>query len=450
MKKPAAPKLSLRPLKLPARTVTTLANGLKVTVVERGPLPLVAVRLTWRAGSVYDPPDRHGVAEMTARLLRRGAGGMSAEVLNEAVDFVGASMSVWAGEDSFGAGLTVPVAHFDSMLGTLAKVLRHPDFPEAEVGLTKRRTLAQLANALDDPDDVADRALVSAVFGSHPYGHETIGNKTSVEAMQREDVVRYHRERVVPQGAHLFIVGDLPVAAALKAVEREFGDWAGAPEGAVSMPEWDKPVRTGDVIIVDKPEQTQVQVRIAARGVYRGHPDHFPLTVMNCVLGGSFTSRLMQQIRVKRGLTYGVGSHFDQLATAGAFAISTFTKTETVNELIDVALAEVQKMRARGPTAAELSSVQRYIAGLYPARLETNESIAAAMADMALYGLPDDWVDQYRERVAAVTPKTAAEAALKHLPDADKVIVLCGNAAQLEKAVAKYGRVSVVPAAELE
>lgn len=442
--------LALRPLKLPPRTVTTLPNGLKVTVVKRGPLPLIAVRFITRAGSVFDPPRRFGLAELSARLLRRGAGGQSAEELNEAVDYVGASLSAWAGEDSFGAGLTTPRAHFDAMLDVLGRIMRSPDFPESEVALARRRTLAQLSNALDDPDDVADRALVGAVFGSHPYGHETIGTRAHVEAITRDDVAGHHRERVVPKGSQLFVVGDLDAEVAMAAVERVFGDWKGESDAQVSMPEWSKPVRSGEVLIVDKPEQTQVQVRIAARGIYRGHPDHFPLTVMNCVLGGSFTSRLMQEIRVKRGLTYGAGSHFDQLATAGMFAVSTFTKTESVGELIDVALGEIAKMRAKGPRPAELSSAQRYISGLYPGRLETNESIAAAMADMALYGLPDDWVDQYRERVMAVTPEVAADAAARHLPDGDRVIVLVGNAAQLERAAAKYGNVTVMPAAQLE
>lgn len=442
--------LALRPLRLPQRTVTTLSNGLKVTLVQRGPLPLVAVRYVARAGSAFDPATRFGLAEMTARLLRRGAGGQTAEVLNEAVDFVGASMSAWAGEDSFGASLTTPVAHLEPMIQMLARILRQPDFPEAEVALGKRRTLAQLTNTLDDPEELADRALVSAIFGGHPYGHETIGLKSHVEGLSRDDIVGYHRAHVVPEGAQLFVVGDLPVDAQLLAVERAFGDWAGPRAEAPALPSWERLARGGDVVIVDKPEQTQVQVRIASKGVQRGHPDHFPLSVMNCVLGGSFTSRLMQQIRVKRGLTYGAGSHFDQLASAGSFIISSFTKTETVGELVDVALEEAQKMRTKGPKPAELMSAQRYISGLYPARLETNESIAAAMADMALYGLPEDWVDQYRERVMAVTVADAAAAAAKHLPDGDKVLVLVGNAEKLLATAAQYGKTVTVPAAELE
>ncbi len=448
--KKQAPGLQLRPLKLPPREVTKLSNGLNVTIVKRGPLPLVAMRYITKAGSVFDPPNRFGLAELSARLLRRGAGGQSAEELNEAVDYVGASLSAWAGEDSFGLGLTTPVAHFDAMMEVAARIVQQPDFPESEVALAQRRTLAQLSNALDDPDDVADRALIDAMFGGHPYGHETIGFKSHVEAMTRDDVVRYHHERVVPHGAHLFIVGDVDPAKVLTVVERLFGGWKGESDAQVSLPEWSKPARAGQVVVVDKPEQTQVQVRIGARGVYRGHPDHFPLTAMNCVLGGSFTSRLMQEIRVKRGLTYGAGSHFDQLATAGAFIVSSFTKTETVTDLLDVALGEISKMRAKGPKGLELESAKRYISGLYPARLETNESMAAAMADMALYGLPDDWVDQYRERIAAVTTEAAAEAAMKHLPDGDRTLVLVGNAAQLQKPASKYGPVTVVPVANLE
>jgi zinc protease len=442
--------LQLRPLRLPPRTVSVLPNGLKVTVVKRGPLPMVAIRYVTRAGSAFDPSGRFGLAEMIARLLRRGAAGQSPDELAEAVDYVGATLRTWAGEDSFGSSLTVPIAHFDAMLEVVARILRQPDFPESEVALARRRTLAQISNALDDPDDVADRALVSAVFGEHPYGHETIGLKAHIEALTRDDLVAHHRERVVPHGGHLFVVGDIDVKRALAAVERAFGDWTGATAAQPSPPAWQRPARSGEVIIVDKPEQTQAQVRIAATGVRRGHPDHFPITVMNCVLGGSFTSRLMQQIRVKRGLTYGAGSHFDQLVSAGMFTVSSVTKTETVPQLLDVALEEIAKMRARGPKADELQSAQRYISGLFPAALETNESTGAAMADMALYGLPDDWVDRFRERVAAVTLGQAAAAAAQHLPDADKVMVLVGNAEALQAKVAAYGRVTVIPATQLE
>jgi zinc protease len=441
--------LALRPLKLPPRSTVQLTNGLFVTALKRGPLPMVSLRFVTRAGSSFDPSGRYGLADLTARLLRRGAGGMSGDELAEAVDFVGASLNTWAGEDSFGVSLTTPVEAFGEMLSLFARVVREPDFPVSEVAVARRRTLAQLTNALDDPDDVADRALVGALFAGHPYGHETVGIKVDVEAIGREDLMRFHAERLSPDGAHLFVVGDIEAKAAVEAVERAFGSWPRRPVER-SLPAWKGPARAGDVLIVDKPEQTQVQVRIASQGVPRGNPDHFTVMVMNSVLGGSFTSRLMQQIRVKRGLTYGAGSHFDELAQAGSFTVSSFTKTETVPELIEVALGEVAKMKAKGPTQAELLSAQRFISGLYPSRLETNESIAAVLGEMALYGQPADYIERYRERVTSVTTASAAEAAARLLPGDQKVIVLVGNASQLEKAVSGFGRTHVVPVAQLE
>lgn len=442
--------LSLRPLTLPEQFHQTLSNGLKVTAVPRGPLPMVSVRLVLRAGSSFDPVGRHGLADMTARLLRRGAGGKSANELSDAVDLVGASLSAWASEDSFGVSLTTPASHFAQMLELMGDVTMRPDFVEAELELARRRTLAQIANELDDPDALADRALVQAVWGAHPYGHETVGRVSDLEQIQRADLSSYHRTHLVPGAASLFIVGAVDASAALAQAERVFGGWSGDGPAAAALPEWSGPARAGEVVIVDKPEQTQTQVRITGRGVYRGHPDHFPLSVMNTVLGGGFTSRLVTQIRVKRGLTYGAGSHFDQLAKAGTFNFSSFTKTQSVPELIDVALAEVAKMKAKGPTAAEVSTVQRYIAGLFPARLETNDGVAGALADMRLFGLPSDWVDQYRERVAAVTVPEATAAAQRHLFDGERVTVLVGNAEELKPLVAKYGTISIVSPADLK
>ena len=448
-KKKSAPALSLRPLRLPAQTHQTLSNGLQVTAVPRGPLPMVSIRLVTRAGSVLDPIGKFGVTDLAARLLRRGAGGKSANELSDAVDLVGAGLSAWASEDSFGVSLTTPAKHFVAMLELMALVTLEPDFPEAELELARRRLLSQITNSLDDPDALADRAQIRAVWGDHPYGHETVGHEADLMTITRDDLIAAHRQQLAPSVSSLFIVGAVDTSVALSHAERLFSRWQGTAASRVNFPQWNKPVKAGQVVIVDKPEQTQVQVRLTSAGIARGNPDHFPLSVMNTVLGGGFTSRLVTQIRVKRGLTYGAGSHFDQMAAAGTFNVSSFTKTESVGELIDVALAELQKMKSKGPNAVEVATVQRYIAGLYPARLETNDAVAGALADMRLFDLPADWVDQYRERVAAVTVAEAAAAAKKYLPSEPMLTVLVGNAEKLKKPAAKYGEVTVVTPPEL-
>lgn len=442
--KAASERLQLRPLALPPHERHVLPNGLTLHVVPRAQLPLVSVKLMINAGSAFDPPGKLGAADFASRLLRRGAAGRSADAISEAVEFVGASIGGYANEENVIVALSTPAKHLAAMLGIFADVALAPEFPEAEVELLRRRTLAQLQNELDDPGELAERGYARAVWGQHPFGLPTEGTKATVEALVRADLVHFHRSRLGPHVAHLFVVGDVTSRQVLPLVEAAFGKWTGGPAQRPQPPAWPGLAQPGRVLVVDKPEQTQVQLRIGAVGVRRGHPDHFAISMMNAVLGGSFTSRLITEIRVKRGLSYGAGSSWDMMSGAGTFSVSSFTKTDAVQKLIDVALAEVKKMRERGPTAQELATVQRYVAGLYPARVETNEAISSAIADVEHYGLPADWVSNYRHRVVAVTREEAAQAARTFLPDRERTIVLVGNAKQLAKKVERYGAVEVV------
>ncbi len=440
----------LRPLKLPRHEVRTLPNGLTVHLVPRGPLPLVAVRLVIRGGSAFDPIGRLGVGDFAARLFRRGAGGETADQISDEVDFVAASVGGFANEENVILSLSTPSRHLEPMFELMARILLRPDFPESELELSRRRTLSALINDLDDPGSLADRALVRATWGSHPYANETIAGKKDISAYTRDDLRHFHQERLGPQIAHLYLVGSFDLDDVMATVERTLGGWKGGPSEKPIVPPWAGLARPGEVLIVDKPEQTQVQMRIGAPGVKRGHPDHFPLVTMNTVLGGGFTSRLVTEIRVKRGLSYGAGSSFDMMSVAGTFTVSSFTRTETIESLIDVSLAEVKKMKERGPTKTELATVQRYISGLYPGRLETNENISGAIADVVHYGLPETWISEYRERIAAVTVKQAAAAAQEHLFGPERCIVLVGNADKLRAKVEKYGPVTVLKPTELE
>lgn len=442
--------LKLRPFHLAVPEARRLSNGLEVYLLPRGPLPLVAARLVVRAGSAFDPPGRLGLADFGARLFRRGAGGRSADALSSAVDLVGASMGGFANEENVVVSLSTPSRHLEAMLDVFATLVMAPDFPENEVELARRRTLAMLANELDDPGSLADRALLRAVWGAHPYGHEAVAGKADLQRITLEDLRRFHAERLGPRVAQLYLVGELDPDRVMTCLERSLGAWRGGPTTAPRVPAWNGPERPGRVLVVNKPEQTQAQVRVGARGVPRGHPEHFPLIVMNTVLGGGFTSRLVTEIRVRRGLSYGAGSAFDMLAEAGSFSIASFTRTDAVDALLDVALAEVARMRAKGPTAKELATVQRYIAGLYPARLETNEAIAGAIADVVTYQLDRDWLSTYRERVTAVTVKEAARAAAAHLFARAPVLAVVGDAKAMRAKLERFGAIEELDPKELE
>jgi zinc protease len=436
-------------LTLPPITESTTSSGLTVLAAERGLLPLVVIRLVVRAGSASDPPDKHGLADFTARLLRRGTARMSADEIDEAIEFVGASFSVGINEDLVSFFITTPAEHFPAMMDVLGQLVREPSFPEREVEQARERLLAQFANDLDDPGTVTDRAFTRALWGEHPYGHDVGGSAAHVRTFTREDAVRFHHERMGPRVALLVVVGAVSPKQVAEEAQRAFAGWEGGPEAPRVVPAGGK-VATSRVLLVDKPDQTQSQVRLGGPGFHIGHADYFPCTAMNIALGGGFTSRLMNEVRVERGLTYGISSYFETMNAGGVFGITTFTQTERTREIIDVTLGEVAKVREEGIPAAELKKAQRYLAGLYPLRTETNESVAAVISDIRVHRLGDDWVEKFRERLLAVKPKQTVEVAAKYLFPKAPLLVVLGKASEVKKQLKGLGPVTVVPASEYE
>jgi zinc protease len=440
-----------RPLTLPAVTESTTSSGLTVLAAERGPLPLVSMRLVLRAGSATDPKDKHGLADFTVRLLRRGTARLSADAIDEAVEFVGASLATGVSEDLMSLYLTTPAEHFPAMLAVLGQLVCEPTFPEKEVVLSRERSLAQFANDLDDASTVADRAFTRALWGKHPYGHDVGGSASHVGTFTREDAERFHRERLGPKGAMLVVVGAVKPELVAAEAEKAFAGWLSKDQlEPQAAPPVEGVAQAGRILLVDKPDQTQSQVRIGGPGYRLGHPDYFPSTAMNIALGGGFTSRLVNEVRVERGLSYSVGSYFDAMNAGGAFAISTFTKTASTREIIDVVLGEVEKVRKGGITPRELKSAQTYLAGLYPMRTETNESIASILADIRVHKLGEDWVEKFRERLCAVTSKQVKAASAKYLFPQAPAIVLLGKASEVKKQLKGLGPITVVPVSEYE
>lgn len=437
-------------VQLPPFEEFTTQGGMRVVLARREPVPLVSVRLLIRAGAALDPMGRSGLADFTARLLRRGTQDLTADGVNDAVEFVGASLGAGAAEDFTSVSMTMPARHLDAMLDVMGQLVREPTFPESEVEAARRRVLAQLANDLDDPGLVADRGLARALWGDHPYGHDVNGTVRDVARITRDDVLQFYRTHYGPAIALMVIVGSVDPEQARTAVERAFGGWSGGPSEVVTVPPLNRAAGAGRVLLLDKPDQTQSQVRIGTMAMRRGAPGWIPALIMNTTLGGGFTSRLVNEIRVNRGLSYGAGSGFDGMLAGGTFSVSTFTKTESTREIIQVAMDELAKMKARGPTPRELQTAKTYVSGLYPLRLETNESVAAAIAEMRLYSLGDDWVSRYRERVRAVTKAEASSAAKRLLPGDDAAVVVVGNAAKVKKQLKGLGPIEVKPVAELE
>jgi zinc protease len=429
-------------------TDTQLANGLRITVLPRGQVPLASVRLVIGGGAFLDPKGKAGLADFTTRLLRRGTQRRTADELNEAVEFVGGSLEAGADDDGLGMTLLCPTEVLGQMLGVMAELVASPAFPKREVEAERRRLLAQLANDLDDPGTLADRALLRVLFGSHPYGNEVSGTARDVATFTRDDVVRFHAAFMGPAIAHLYVVGPVDVKETQRLAKRAFAHWHAGPRQVA----WVAPgpqERAGQLWLVDKPEQTQSQVRLGTLSYARGDARTFAGVLATTVLGAGFTSRLMTQIRVNRGLSYGVDAGFDTRKRAGIFTVGSSTKTESTAELIQVALGETRKLRANGFRKNELAGAKRYVTGLYPLRTERNESLARALSEMDLYGLGRDWVDRYVERINAVTEAQALAVAREYFFRRPPSVVVVGNAQRLRKQLAFLGRAEVLRPAEV-
>lgn len=425
----------------------TLPGGLRVIVAERKGIPLAAVRLVLRGGSSLDPSGRSGLSHLVALAARRGTRRHTGEEIDLAIESIGAELGTGVDEDASYFGLSAPVEVLPRCLDVLAEMAGSPTFPAREVDRLRRREVAALAHDLDEPGVVADRAMLAAGYGSHPYARSSEGTVRSLGAVRRADVAGFHRRYYRPSAAFLVVVGAVRAEEVLALVRRRFAGWRAAERPLPPLPPTSAP-RTA-VVVVDKPDVTQSQVRIASEGFARRSPDYHQGMVASAVLGGGFTSRLMEAIRVNRGLSYGVRSRFATSAAGGLFFVSTFTKVETTAEIVQVTLDETARFCAEGPAAEELERTQSYLCGLFPLSLETHDQLAEKLADLELYGLDDTEVSEFRERVRAVTPEQCREVGRRYFPLDRRVVVAVGPARAIARSLERFGPVKVIPARKM-
>jgi zinc protease len=439
---PAGPAADVA--RLPAHASYTLGNGLSVTVMPLGGVPLVTLRLELGSGSLDDPPGREGVAALTAHLLTKGTVHRNALEFAEAVEFEGGALA--AGADAERTVLEAEFLAEDVALAItlLADAVQGPTFSADEVERARAQTLAEIQGELDDPSALATRRFRDRVFAGHPLGHGPSGTLESVRSLARRDLKEFHDRHYVPTNAHLVVVGRCEREALEPEIERAFGGWHGRALPARDLPA-PLPPTGRRVVVVDKPDAAQAQIRLGSLGVPRRHPDYFPLVVGNTVLGGGFTSRLTNEVRVDRGLTYSISSAFVGYRTAGLAQITTFTKSETARETVDLVLSEVRKIRTAPVAAAELATAKSYVKGTFLLSLEAPEDLAQMVADIRFYGLPADYVETYGEKVDAVTEAEVQRALAAHLPDEHLWILLVASAAATRAQLEGLGSVEIVP-----
>lgn len=397
--KPQTPVSTGPTIQLPKITRATLDNGLRLVLMEYHRAPSVSFRCIIRGGSSQDPTAKAGVADLMADLLTQGTDKRSATELAEEIDLLGANLSASAGADGIYVNLDLLASELDAGLGLLADVLRTPQFAQEELDRQKQLRLSDLRTITEDPSAIADRLSVEVAYAGHAYG--ILSTVASIQTITRDDVIDYYKNHVSPNNMVLAVVGDFSSASMLAKLKAKFSDWQQGSSAAIKLPLVVE--QAPKIVVVDKPDATQTQVRLIRSGISRTSPDYFAAQVASAILGGGFTSRLIEEVRVNRSLTYGISSDFDERMYGGAFGIDTFTKQETTRELLDVTRKVLAETAAKGVTAQELARLKSFLIGSFAAQVQTPEALARQLAQIEFYRLSPTYLQDYLSKIQAVT-----------------------------------------------
>ena len=424
-------------LGLPAIQKRVLSNGLAVWLVESHEVPIVQVNVVVRAGAGDDPAGKFGTASLTAAMLDEGAGARSALEIADAVEFLGASLTTTSSFDSSAVRLNVPVERLRDGLSVLADVTLRPTFPAMELERLRQERLTALLQARDDPASIGPMAFARVVFGAmHRYGTGAVGTEATLKAFSTGDLAAFHAAYYQPANAVLVVVGDITPAMALPELEKQFGGWKGsaAPARRVPVPAAPQLAR-GGIYIVDKPEAEQSQIRIGWVGVPRSTPDYFPLIVLNTILGGSFTSRLNQNLREEHGYAYGAGSSFDMRLSAGPFVAAAGVQTDKTAESVREFFNELTKITAEPIGADEIAKAKNYIALGFPSEFESSADLSRQLEELVVYQLPDDYFERYIANVQAVTADAVQKMAKAYIQPPRFAVVVVGDRKVIEQGI---------------
>jgi zinc protease len=444
---PAPPRSGV----FPKPVEETLPNGLRVIVVERRETPLVSAQLLIKNGSEVDPNELAGLADMTANLLTKGTQTRDATKIAQEVESLGASLDSGARWDSSFASVSGMSSKLPQAMEILVDVVRRPTFKSEEVERLRQQYLDNVTLALGDPGTIARFVAARVVFGDSPYGHPVSGTTESLTRISAADIAKMHSRYYRPDNAILVIGGDISGKEGIALATKYFGDWqkpstpmpslSAAMEGAGS--------KAGRVLVIDKPDAGQAAVFLARTGINRKDPDYFRGIVSNSVLSG-YSGRLNQEIRIKRGLSYGAGSQLDTRRDVGPFVASAQTKNESGAQVADLLLGEISRLSSAPPADAELTPRKAVLIGGFSRNLETASGLVAQVGSLALYGLRLDEINLYINNVQAVSTADIQKFAGTRLDAKTSNIIIVGNAKAFLPELKKKYDVEVIPITELD
>jgi zinc protease len=444
---PAAP----RPVHFPKPVEKKLANGLRVVVIPRPGTGLVSVLASVTAGSVLDPKGASGLADFTASLLTRGTTTHTAPQIAETVEALGASISSAASGDGAHVSLSSLSSRLADALPMLAEVLRSPAFSAEEIERLRSENLDDLKVSLRSPGALARLTAARVVFGDSGYGHSSTGTPETIKTLDANEINSFYQSHYQPQDTVLVFGGDITSDTAFEYAARYFGDWKGLPGSAPPAPAPAVPQKGGRVLVVDKPDAGQSAVSIVRTTIRRADKQYAIGCLANGVLGGGYSARLNQEIRIKRGLSYGAGSNLGARKDGGFFSASAQTRNDAAAEVAALMKAELIRLATDPIADSELVPRKAALSGDYARALETGGGLVSTVASLTTYDLPLSTLNSYLREVQKVTAPQIQRFAAKNLAAEDASIIIVGDGRQfLAELTNRFPNLEVIPVDKLD
>lgn len=418
-----------------------LPNGLTVLWIPDSSLPYVSMQMMFKSGSSQDPAGKEGLASFTASMLDKGSGKRTAIQISEELEQIGSDFGVDVQPDYTIAAISSLSFNKDQTLELFREVLLKPAFPGTEMERQRKIRLAGLQKLADRPEDFSEYLLPKFLYGSHPYGHEVSGSPKSTKSLKQADLKSFYTQHFTPGNAVLAVVGQYDEAWKKKLVAG-FGDWKSKSSKAVDIPDF--PQWNGlEVLLVDRSDLNQAQIQIGFKGIPRAIPEYQELRAALKILGESFGSRLFEEIRVKRGLTYHIHAWFDPRLKPGPMGIYTFTRTDKIGETVKETLSTYRKFVEAGVSDQEVQDIKNLMKGQFPRSFETPESLARQLLILRRYGVDFDYLTSYLANLDKMNKDSVNATIRKYFDPANLKILVYAPKEKAEPELRALGKLEV-------
>lgn len=437
----AAGTLLAQTFKMPPYQKFKLKNGLTIYLMEQHEVPLINVSAVFDAGAVQDG-NRYGLASMTAQALLFGSANYTKSQIEEKTEYVGASVETFAGREVAKMTASFAVKDQDLLFAIIQDVVTKPTFDQTEFDKYKQRQLLELTQQKETPRGVMGSYFNKFVFDSHPYANPLAGTPASVSAISASDARQFYQKNFTTDRAAIAIVGDFDTAAMKKRITDLFGGWKTAAATSPVVAEPTVAFEKNRVLLVNKDDARETTFLIGGKGITQNNPDFIPVSVVNTIFGGRFTSWLNDALRVNSGLTYGASSRFSTFRKSGTFAISTFTKVSTTTEAIDMALQVLDSLHRTGIDEKTLTSAKNYVKADFPPKYESANSLANLLTDMFSLGIDEAFINNFQKNVDGLTVAKTRQIIDQYFPKDKLQFVIVGKAEAIREKVKKYGTIT--------